>query len=148
MGDNSEKKKIRVCYVFMRNPYMKFQDSSFNGLKVTVGTKKCDPLTHAPTHDPKAICPINFFKVWGIIIVKVSLILTQYHSDIKIKINSKLQYFSGFHCQFIQGHRRGMIIRNRSVWPTLFLLNVFTALKGTHLYIFICCTKKFLLILI
>ena len=22
---------------------MKFQDSSFNGLKVTVGTKKCDP---------------------------------------------------------------------------------------------------------
>ena len=29
-----------------------------------------------------------------------------------------------------------MIIRNRSVWPTLFLLNVFT-LKGTHFYIFI-----------
>ena len=25
----------------------------------------------------------------------------------------------------------------RSVWSTLFLLNVFTALKGTHLYIFI-----------
>ena len=23
---------------------------------------------------------------------------------------------------------------NRSVWPTLFLLNVFTALKGTHFY--------------
>ena len=23
----------------------------------------------------------------------------------------------------------------RSVWPTLFLLNVFTALKGTHFYI-------------
>ena len=41
---------------------MEFQDSSFNGLKVTVGTKKCDPLTHAP----KAICPINFFKVGGI----------------------------------------------------------------------------------
>ena len=37
--------------------------------------------------------------------------------------------------QFIQGHRRGLIIHNRSVWPTLFLLNVFTALKGTHLYI-------------
>ena len=31
----------------------------------------------------------------------------------------------------------GLIIRNRSVLPTLFLLNVFTALKGTHLYIFI-----------
>ena len=42
---------------------MKFQDSSFNGLKVTVGTKKCDTRTHAP----KAICPINFFKVGGII---------------------------------------------------------------------------------
>ena len=46
---------------------MKFQDSSLNGLKVTVGTKKCDPRTHACTHAPKAICPINFFKVWGII---------------------------------------------------------------------------------
>ena len=46
---------------------MKFQDSSFNGLKVTVGTKS---VTHArmhpPTHAPKAICPINFFKVGGI----------------------------------------------------------------------------------
>ena len=43
---------------------MKFQDSSFNGLKVTVGTKS---VTHARTHAPKAICPINFFKVGGII---------------------------------------------------------------------------------
>ena len=42
---------------------MKFQDSSFNGLKVTVGTKS---VTHAPTDAPKAICPINFFKVGGI----------------------------------------------------------------------------------
>ena len=46
---------------------MKIQDSSFNGLKVTVGTKS---VTHAPTHPltdaPKAICPINFFKVGGI----------------------------------------------------------------------------------
>ena len=42
---------------------MKFQDSSFNGIKVTVGTKS---VTHAPTHAPKAICPINFFKVGGI----------------------------------------------------------------------------------
>ena len=39
---------------------MKFQDSSFNGLKVLVGTKSV-------THAPKAICPINFFKVGGII---------------------------------------------------------------------------------
>ena len=44
---------------------MKFQDSSFKGLKVTVGTKS---VTHAPTHAPKAICSINFFKVGGIII--------------------------------------------------------------------------------
>ena len=45
---------------------MKFQDSSFNGLKVTVGTKSVThPPTHAPTHTPKAICPINFFKVGG-----------------------------------------------------------------------------------
>ena len=46
---------------------MKIQDSSFNCLKVTVGTKS---VTHAPTHPltdaPKAICPINFFKVGGI----------------------------------------------------------------------------------
>ena len=41
---------------------MKFQDSSFNCLKVRVGTKKCDSRTHAP----KAICPTNFFKVGGI----------------------------------------------------------------------------------
>ena len=46
---------------------MKFQDSSFNGLKVTVGTKSVThPRTHPPTHAPKAICPINFFKVEGI----------------------------------------------------------------------------------
>ena len=45
---------------------MKFQDSSFNSLKVTVGTKRCDPRTHAPMHAPKAICTINFFKVGGI----------------------------------------------------------------------------------
>ena len=48
---------------------MKFQDSSFNGLKVTVGTKSVTHApTHARTHAPKAICPINFFKVGGIII--------------------------------------------------------------------------------
>ena len=28
-----------------------------------------------------------------------------------------------------------LIIRKRSVWPTLLLMNVFTALKGTHFYI-------------
>ena len=45
---------------------MKFQDSSFNSLKVIVGTKKCDPRTHPHTHAPKAICLVNFFKVGGI----------------------------------------------------------------------------------
>ena len=52
----------------MMNPHMKFQDSSFNGKKVTVGTKS---VTHPPTHAPKAICPINFFKVGGIISAKI-----------------------------------------------------------------------------
>ena len=66
MGDNSEKKKNMGLLFFMRNPYIKFQDSSFNGVKVTVGTKKCDPHTHTA----KAICPINFFKVGGIITYK------------------------------------------------------------------------------
>ena len=42
---------------------MKFQDSSFNSLKVTVGTES---VTHAPTYAPKSICPINFFEVGGI----------------------------------------------------------------------------------
>ena len=37
----------------------------------------------------------------------------------------------------------GVRIRNGklgSVWPTLFLLNVFTALKGTHFYILFVVT--------
>ena len=42
---------------------MKFQDSSFNVLKVTVCTKS---VTHPLTDAPKAICLINFFKVGGI----------------------------------------------------------------------------------
>ena len=41
---------------------MKFQDSSFNGLKVTVGTKS---VTHPRTHAPKAICPHQLFQSWG-----------------------------------------------------------------------------------
>ena len=46
---------------------MKFQESSFNGLKVTVGTKSVThPRTQPRTHAPKAICPINFFNVGGI----------------------------------------------------------------------------------
>ena len=46
MGDNSEKKKNTGQLFFMRNPYVKFK-TSFNSLKVTVGTKS---VTHARTH--------------------------------------------------------------------------------------------------
>ena len=46
---------------------MKFQDSSFNGLKVTVGTKS---VTHAPTHacthaHSKSNMPHQLFQSWG-----------------------------------------------------------------------------------
>ena len=45
---------------------MKFQDSSFNDLKVTVGTKS---VTHARTPHAcsKSNLPHQLFKVWGII---------------------------------------------------------------------------------
>ena len=47
---------------------MKFQDSSFNGFKVTVGKKSVThPPTHPPTHAPKAIAPSTFSKLGGII---------------------------------------------------------------------------------
>ena len=47
----------------MRNPHMKFQESSFNGLKVTVGTKS---VTHAPTNGrSKSNMPHHFFQSWG-----------------------------------------------------------------------------------
>ena len=58
---------------------MKFQDSSFNGLKVTVGTKS---VTHARTHAPKAICPINFFKVGGIITILFAYLFCLLHGFI------------------------------------------------------------------
>ena len=42
---------------------MKFQDSSFNGLKVTVGTKS---VTHARTHPrSKSNMPHQLFQNWG-----------------------------------------------------------------------------------
>ena len=42
---------------------MKFQDSSFNGLKVTVGTKS---VTHPRTHAPsKSNMPHQLFQSWG-----------------------------------------------------------------------------------
>ena len=42
---------------------MKFQDSSFDGLKVTVGTKS---VTHAPTNGrSKSNMPHQLFQSWG-----------------------------------------------------------------------------------
>ena len=41
---------------------MKFPDSTFNGLKVTVGTKKCDPPTHARS---KSNMPHQVFQSLG-----------------------------------------------------------------------------------
>ena len=42
---------------------MKFQDSSFNGLKVTVGTKS---VTHPRTHArSKSNMPHQLFQSWG-----------------------------------------------------------------------------------
>ena len=73
---------------------MKFQDSSFNGLKVTVGTKS---VTHPRTHAPKAICPINFFKVGGIIKLQHcgNMIFECYVKDFSCDIeNRTLNHFS------------------------------------------------------
>ena len=63
MGDNSEKKKNTGLLFFMRNPYMKFQDCSLNGLKVTLCTKKCDPRTHAC--NSKSNMTHQLFQSWG-----------------------------------------------------------------------------------
>ena len=69
-GEITRKRKKKYgSAIFMKNPYMKFQESSFNGLKVTVGTKSVTHHTRKRTHAPKAICPINFFKVDGILFV-------------------------------------------------------------------------------
>ena len=47
----------------MRNPHMKFQDSSLNGLKVTVGTKS---VTHPRTQArSKSNMPHQLFQSWG-----------------------------------------------------------------------------------
>ena len=35
---------------------------------------------------------------------------------------------------WLQGHWWGFISRNRVVWPTFFLMNVFIALKGSHFW--------------
>ena len=40
MGENWDKKKIRVTYFFMRNPYMNFQNISIHGSKLMLFTLK------------------------------------------------------------------------------------------------------------
>ena len=62
-GITQKRKKIWFIFFFMRNPYMKFQDTSIHRLKV-----KKKVQTHGHMDKPKAICPTNFFKVGGIII--------------------------------------------------------------------------------
>ena len=47
---------------FMRYPYMKFQDFSFNDLKVIVGSKKCDPCMH-PRTSQKQYAPSTYSKL-------------------------------------------------------------------------------------
>ena len=83
---------------------MKFQDSSFNGLKVTVGTKS---VTHPPTHAPKAICPINFFKVRGIMILE-RVALTGKTQKPDRKIETRKGYEEYFLCSPASMFLRGL----------------------------------------
>ena len=64
---------------------MKFQDSSFNGLKVTVGTKSVThPRTHARTLQ-KQYAPSTFFKVGGIKRVGQTAVSDNQSSSVTLK---------------------------------------------------------------
>ena len=57
------RKRKNTGVIFMRNPHMKFQDSSLNGLKVTVGTES---VTNAPTNGrSKSNMPYQLVQSWG-----------------------------------------------------------------------------------
>ena len=43
---------------------------------------------------------------------------------------------------WLQGHWWGFISRNYVVWPTFFLMNVFIALKGSHLWFYILSRSR------
>ena len=58
-GDNSDKKKTCVKYFSRRNPFMKFQNPSMHD-------SWTDGCTPGRMHNPKPICPVNFFEVGGI----------------------------------------------------------------------------------
>ena len=77
--DNSvKKKKTQVSYFSMRNPYMKFQNSS---MACMFRTGAC---TDARTDIQKPIghCPVNFFKVGGITKWHVCPVKTQISPNI------------------------------------------------------------------
>ena len=59
-GDNSDKKKIRVSFFFMKNPYMKFQNPSLKFFR-TDGQTDARMDGQAKTN----MLP-TFSKVWGI----------------------------------------------------------------------------------
>ena len=63
-GDNSDKKKIRVSYFLMRNPYMKFQNPSFKFFLNGRTNKRTNARTDKRTDKPKAICS-PLFQSWG-----------------------------------------------------------------------------------
>ena len=64
------RKKICVSYFFMRNPYMKFQNSSIHGFKVMLCIKKRDERTDGRTHrrtdeQPRSNMPLQLLWSWG-----------------------------------------------------------------------------------
>ena len=85
---------------------MKFQDSSFNGLKVTVGTKS---VTHPLTHAPKAICPINFFKVGGIMSLVVRKLVFGVSDQVRHKLGCTVTE-DGWRLEILYLGSRGIVL--------------------------------------
>ena len=62
-GHNSDMKKIRVNYFFMRNVHMKFQNPSIHHSKVN---RRTHPLTHTQTNrQAESNMPFQLFQSWG-----------------------------------------------------------------------------------
>ena len=72
----------------MRNPYMKFQNSSIHVFKVMLCIKKHDKRTDGWTNNPEAICPFNFFEVGGIINASLQKLLIRNNSNTPTKTKS------------------------------------------------------------
>ena len=69
---------------------MKFQDSNFNGLKVTVGTKS---VTHARTHPcSKSNMPHQLIQSWG---HKHSVNISQYKPFMTLASSCVSEFESG-----------------------------------------------------